>query len=112
MQESGLKHRVVAAIVLVIAAAAPFAVFHSLIADSASELHMSFLYFVSNWTAWLCVTLAVCCFVPVVVSVRRDPYSRWFIRPTTRRAYEIWGATLYLLGIILAVQMSQTASLL
>ena len=86
-------------------------VFGEVLRGSLSELRFDFGYLVMSWSAWVCLAAAVLFFVPVVVSAGRDPYSRWFIKPALRHAYEAWGLALYVLGVMLAVQMSSAFDL-
>ena len=90
--------------------AAPFAVFRSTVEDAATDFRLEFEYLVTGWGPWVLIALGALCFVPVTVSIARSGYSRWHLRPATRHAYEAWGLTLYLLGLILAIQTSQIAS--
>jgi hypothetical protein len=89
----------------------PFAVFHEVILDAASQFRLEFVYLLSGWTAWVLILLGVVCFVPVALSIGRDEYSRWFLTPAIRRAYEAWGVSLYVMGVLLAVQTAQVAQL-
>ena len=108
---SGRRKRFVALCALVFAAVAPCLVFREVLLGSFSEVRLEFGYLVMSWTAWVCFAAAVLFFVPVVISAGRDPYSRWFIKPALRHAYEAWGLSLYVLGVMLAVQMSQSFDL-
>jgi hypothetical protein len=99
-----------AALALALFAAAPFYVFQQVIRDAATDFRVEFNYLVSGWTPWLLVVVGSVCFVPVVVSIGRSAYSRWSLPPGIRTAYEIWGATLYLLGVLLLTQTAQVAN--
>ena len=103
--------RLAAASALAFSAAAPYAVFHQTILDAASQFRLEFVYLLSGWTAWVLILLGVLCFVPVALSIGRDEYSRWFLKPAIRRAYEAWGLSLYVMGLLLAAQTVQVAQL-
>jgi hypothetical protein len=105
------RRRLAAATAVALFAALPFAVFHRTILDAASQFRLEFVYLMSGWTAWVLILLGVLCFIPVALSIGRDEYSRWFLKPAIRRAYEAWGVSLYVLGMLLAVQTAQVAKL-
>ena len=105
------RRRLAAASAVAFSAAAPYAVFHRTILDAASQFRLEFVYLLSGWTAWVLILLGSLCFVPVALSIGRDEYSRWFLKPAIRRAYEAWGLSLYVLGMLLAVQTVQVAQL-
>ena len=105
------RRRLAAASGVALSAAWPFAVFHDVILDAASQFRLEFVYLLSGWTAWVLILLGVLCFVPVALSIGRDEYSRWFLKPAIRRAYEAWGVSLYVMGVLLAVQTVQVAQL-
>ena len=105
------RRRLAAAAAVAASTAAPFVLFHRVILDAASQFRLEFVYLLSGWTAWVLILLGSLCFVPVALSIGRDEYSRWFLKPAIRRAYEAWGLSLYVLGILLAVQTAQVAQL-
>jgi hypothetical protein len=104
------RRRLVAATVLAVSAAAPFVVFEQVVRDAATHFRVQLGYLVSGWVPWLLVVIGALCFVPVIVSIGRSAYSRWSLAPGIRTAWEIWGATLYLLGVLLLTQTAQVAS--
>jgi hypothetical protein len=83
----------------------PIAVWHNVLRDVLSSFHWSLNYFVSELTPWLLFVAAVGFLVPVALSAGRTPQSRLY--PRARRAYIAWGTVLYLLGCILAVELSE-----
>ena len=100
-----------AATAVAVFAAAPFALFRRTVEDAVtSDFRLEFTYLVSGWGSWTLIVLGALCFVPVTLSMYRDGYSRLYLKPATRHAYEAWGITLYLLGLVLAVQTSQVSS--
>jgi hypothetical protein len=105
------RRRLAATAAVAIFSVAPFALFHRTILDAASQFRLEFVYLLSGWTAWVLILLGALCFVPVALSIGRDEYSRWFLRPAIRRAYEAWGVSLYVLGVLLAVQTVQVSHL-
>jgi hypothetical protein len=94
---------------IVVLCAAPFLVFHATIRDAATQFRFELVYLVTGWGPWALVLLGSLCFVPVAISIGRSMYSRWFLSARIRHVYEIWGATLYLLGVLLLTQTSQVA---
>jgi hypothetical protein len=114
IQPPSLRHpvrrRLAGGTALAVFAAAPFVVFHSTVQDAATDFRLEFNYLVSGWTPWFLIAVGTLCFVPVIVSIGRSAYSRLFLTPPVRRAFEIWGATLYLLGVLLLTQTAQVSS--
>ena len=109
---SGLRlcrRRLGALLALAAFSAAPFVVFGQTVRDAATDFRIEFNYLVSGWAPWFLIAVGILCFVPVVVSIGRSAYSRWSLAPGVRTAYEIWGATLYLLGVLLLTQTSQVS---
>jgi len=104
------KRRIGASVALAVFCALPFVVFQATLQDAATKFRVEFNYLLSGWGPWMLVSAGVLCFVPVVVSIERSAYSRWALAPTIRRAYEIWGATFYLLGVLLLTQTAQISS--
>ena len=64
-------------------------------------------YLVTGWTAYTLIAVGLLFFVPVVLSIGRNPESRFY--PRSRAAYVGWGASLYTLGIMLATQVAVIA---
>ena len=104
------RRRLAAALALAVFAAAPFVVFEHVVRDAATHFRVEFNYLVSGWVPWLLVVVGALCFVPVIVSIGRGAYSRWSLNPGIRTAYEVWGATLHLLGVLLLTQTAQVAA--
>jgi hypothetical protein len=103
------RRRLTALLALAAFSAAPFVVFQHTVSDAATDFRVEFNYLVTGWAPWLLIVVGLLCFVPVVVSMGRSAFSRWSLPPGIRHAYEIWGATLYLLGVLLLTQTSQIA---
>jgi hypothetical protein len=104
------RRRLAAAGAVAIFAAAPFYVFQHVVSDAATNFRVEFNYLLTGWVPWLLVVVGMLCFVPVVFSIGRGAYSRFSLNPGIRTAYEIWGATLYLLGVLLLTQTAQVAA--
>jgi hypothetical protein len=102
--------RVSAAATVALFAAAPFYVFRGTVQDATTNPRLEFTYLVTGWGPWVLITLGALCFIPVALSIGTTGYSRLYLRPATRHAYEAWGGVLYFLGMVLAVQSSQIAS--
>ena len=105
------RRRLQAVVTLALFSVAPFLVFESTVRDAAaSDFRLEFDYLVTGWAPWALIAIGLLCFVPVVVSIGRSAFSRWSLSPQVRRAWEIWGVTLYLLGVLLLVQTAQIAA--
>lgn len=92
-----------------LAATLPWLLWHDLIALIAAEFRLDVHYLLAEWLPWLLIAFGILFLVPVVLSAGRDPGSRLY--PRARNAYAGWGITLYLLGVLLAVQVAQIAAL-
>jgi hypothetical protein len=90
-----------------VAACMPVVLWHRAIGRVASDFRLDLEYLVTGWTAYALIWLGLLFFVPVVVSIGRNPESRLY--PRGRNAYAGWGSVLYLLGILLASQIAQIA---
>jgi hypothetical protein len=88
----------------VLAASLPWLLFSRVIGDVASQFRWDLKYFVSEWSPWLLIAGGIGFFVPVALSIGRDPESRLY--PRARAAYFGWGITLYVLGVALASQVA------
>ena len=104
------RRRLGAAITLAVFSAAPFYVFQQVVSDATTHFRVELKYLVSGWVPWVLVVVGLLCFVPVIVSIGRGAYSRWWLAPGIRTAYEVWGAILYLFGILLLTQTAQVSS--
>ena len=104
------RRRIAAVTALAALCAAPFVVFQHTMRDAATDFRVDFNYLVTGWAPWFLIVVGVLCFVPVVVSMGRNAFSRWSLPPGIRHAYETWGAILYLLGVLLLTQTSQVAN--
>lgn len=91
------------------AAVLPPLMWHDSISAIAADFRFELDYLVTGWTAYALIGLGLLFFVPVVVSIGRDPESRLY--PRSRNAYVGWGASLYLLGVILASQVAAVTGL-
>ncbi|MEX2197154.1 MAG: hypothetical protein WD844_17920 [Thermoleophilaceae bacterium] len=99
--------RAVGAVGFAAAALLPFALWHRAIALIASDFRLELGYLVTGWTAYALIAVGLAFLAPVVISIGHTPESRLY--PRSRNAYVGWGLTLYLLGILLAVQVAQIA---
>jgi hypothetical protein len=91
------------------AVAMPVVLWHRSISAIASDFRLDLNYLVTGWTAYALIGLGLLFFIPVVVSIGRDPESRLY--PRSRNAYAGWGVSLYLLGVILASQVAAVTGL-
>jgi hypothetical protein len=83
----------------------PWAIWHRVLTDILTSFHWNANYVVSELSPWLLLVVGIAFLVPVAVSVGRAPDSRLY--PRARRAYIAWGTVLYLLGVILAIQLTE-----
>lgn len=84
---------------------APVVIWHRMLADILGSFQWSLTYVVSELSPWLLLMAGIAFFIPVAVSVGRSPESRLY--PRARRAYMAWGTCVYLLGLILAVEVTE-----
>jgi hypothetical protein len=107
-QISRRRARRVGAAGFAVALALPFALWHNVMADIASQARVDLRYVVMECSPWLLMGLGLACFAYVMVLDRRDRDRRFYGEPT--RAWFAWGITLYLLGFALATQVAQMAN--
>ncbi len=98
------RARLVGAITLLFAAAAPFWLWRRVISDIAQVYDFSPKYLM-GWTPWALLVGGIAFFIPVAWSIGRRPDERFY--PRARNAYLGWGITLYLLGLLLAAQVAR-----
>jgi hypothetical protein len=89
------------------AACLPVVLWHRAMVKVASDFRLELEYLVTGWTAYTLIGLGLLFFVPVVLSIGRNPESRLY--PRARNAYAGWGIVLYTLGVALASQVAQIA---
>jgi hypothetical protein len=94
--------------VFLLAAALPAVLWHRTVGAIAADFRMDADYLVTGWSPWVLMVLGLLCFVPVALHEWRDPDRRFPVRGTG--AWSGWGVTLYLLGFLLATQVSQIAA--
>ena len=98
------KAQIVGAAGFVGAASLPVVLWHRAMGSIASDFRVELDYLVTGWTAYGLIGLGLLFFLPVVVSIGRDPDSRFY--PRARNAYVAWGVVLYTLGVALASQVA------
>jgi hypothetical protein len=89
------------------AAALPVVLWHRAIALMASDFRIDARYLLTGWLGYGMIVLGLVFFVPVLLSIGRNPESRLY--PRSRNALAGWGISCYLLGIVLAVQVATIA---
>jgi hypothetical protein len=85
----------------------PVILWHRPMAMVIEEFKFDLEYFVTGWTAYVLIAVGLLFFVPVVLSIGRNPDSRLY--PRSRAAYVGWGVSMYTLGIMLATQVAVIA---
>jgi hypothetical protein len=88
-----------------IAAALPFVLWHRAISRIASGFRFDTDYLLTGWLAFGLIFIGLVLLVPVLLSIGRHPYSRFY--PRSRNALAGWGISAYLLGAALATQVVQ-----
>jgi hypothetical protein len=91
-----------------LAACMPALLWHRAIGQVAADFRLDVEYLVTGWTGYALMGLGLLFFVPVVISIGRNPESRLY--PRSRNAYAGWGSVLYLLGVMIASQVAQIAA--
>jgi hypothetical protein len=84
-------------------AAAPLILWHGVFGEILGSFSWTLPYLAADLGPWLLLATGVGCLIPVALSARGNPESRFY--PRGRRAYFIWGVVLYLLGIVLVVEL-------
>jgi hypothetical protein len=97
--------RSIAACWFLLAAALPALAWHGVALKLASQFRFHLGYLLSAWSGFALMALGLICFVPVLLSVGSEPEGRLY--PQRRAAFVAWGASLYLLGLALSVQVAQ-----
>lgn len=97
------RAQIVGLITFLIAAAAPWFLWHRAIEAVATNPRLEFSY-LAGWSGYALMAAGLLFFVPVVASIGLKPGSRLY--PRGRNAYVAWGVCLYILGLIMAVQVA------
>jgi len=87
------------------AIALPIVLWHRAIAAVAAGFRLDANYLITGWLAYGLIVLGLLFLLPVLLSIGRRPYSRFY--PRSRNAYAGWGISCYLLGLALATQVAQ-----
>jgi hypothetical protein len=90
---------------LVALAIAPCLIWHRMLGDILASFRWSPTYVLSELSPWILLIVGITFLVPVAVSVERSPESRLY--PRARKAYIAWGTVCYVLGLILAVEVTE-----
>lgn len=90
------------------AAALPVILWHRAIAAVAGGFRLELNYLLTGWLAYGMIVTGLLFLVPVLFSIGRPPYSRFY--PRSRNAYAGWGISCYLLGLALASQVATIAA--
>jgi hypothetical protein len=100
--------RLVGLVGFLCAASLPPLLWHRAIAAVANDFRIDLTYLLTGWLAYGLIAAGLLFFVPVLISIGRDPGSRLY--PRSRNAWAGWGASCYLLGLALATQVAQIAA--
>jgi hypothetical protein len=98
------KSRLLGAAGFAVAVGAPAALYYDVVAVLAAQPRLEVAY-LSGWVPWALLVAGLLFLLPVAWSAGMSPESRWF--PRARAAYAGWGISLYLLGLLLAWQVSR-----
>ena len=90
------------------AASLPLILWHRAISLVADDFRMDASYLLTGWLGYWLMAIGLLFFVPVLLSIGRNPDSRLY--PRSRNAYAGWGVSCYLLGIALSTQVAQIAA--
>ncbi len=86
-------------------AIAPGVIWHRVVGDILDSFRWDPTYLLSELSPWILLIVGIGFLVPVAFSVGRPPDSRLY--PRARRAYIAWGTVVYLLGLILAIEVTE-----
>jgi hypothetical protein len=86
-------------------AIAPGLIWHRVLGDILASFRWDPIYVLSELSPWLLLIVGIAFLVPVAVSVGRSPESRLY--PRARQAYVAWGTVAYVLGLILAMEVTE-----
>ena len=89
---------------LLAAAVAPIALWHRVLSSILESFNWSPTYLFSELSPWVLLAVGLAFLVPVALSTGLSPDSRLY--PRARRTYVAWGTSVYLLGLILAVEVA------
>jgi hypothetical protein len=89
------------------AAATPLILWHRAISLVAADFRIDLRYLVTGWLGYGLMAFGLLILIPVLLSIGRKPESRLY--PQSRNALAGWGVSLYLLGVVLAVQVAAIA---
>jgi hypothetical protein len=93
---------------LIAAGAIPAVLYRELLGQVVGGFTFNVGYIAFGASGFALMWLGLLASVPVVLSIGRDPDSRLY--PRSRGALAGWGASLYLLGILLVIQIGAIAA--
>ena len=93
---------------LICAGAVPGYVYRDLLGQVWSNFTLDVGYIAFGASGFTLMALGLLAALPVVLSIGRNPDSRLY--PRSRGALAGWGASLYLLGIMLVIQIGAIAA--
>jgi hypothetical protein len=86
------------------AAALPVVLWHRAIAIVATDFRIEFDYLLTGWLGYGLIAGGLLLLLPVAWSAGRNPAGRFY--PRSRNAWMGWGVSLYLMGFVVAAQVS------
>jgi hypothetical protein len=100
--------RILALLGLIAAGAIPAIVYHDLLGQVWQNFTLDAGYIAFGASGFTLMALGLLAAFPVALSIGRDPDSRLY--PRSRAALAAWGASLYLLGGMLVIQIGAIAA--
>jgi hypothetical protein len=86
-------------------AIAPGLIWHRVLGDILDSFRWNPTYVLSELSPWILLIVGIAFLVPVAFSAGRSPESRLY--PRARHAYVAWGTVAYLLGLMLAIEVTE-----
>jgi hypothetical protein len=95
---------------LIVLVAAPIIIWHDMLGAVLASFRWNFTYFFSELGPWVLFIAAIAFLIPVARSDGRPPDTRLY--PHVMRACIVWSSCLYILGCILAIEVTDVWSYL
>jgi hypothetical protein len=105
---SKYSERALALAALLAAGGVPAFLYRDLLSQLMDGFALEIGYFVTGLSGFALIGLGLMISLPVVLSIGADPESRLY--PRSRSALAAWGASLYLMGLVLVAQIGAIAN--